>query len=370
MSGRTAALPNAEGWRLEGREGRLGLWLELVSRGLWSPAQGWRVVGAYPSVEEAAQAAGVKRRLGEEMAARFRAGGMVGLTAFDLGYPERLRDLFRLHRSLWPPVFLSLRGELAPGPAVAVVGSRRADGYGLRVAHRLARELALRGVVVVSGLARGVDRAAHEGALAAGGPTVAVLGSGLARPYPPEHAGLADAIAGCGAVVSEFPLDFAPRPHAFPLRNRVIAALADCVVVVAAGERSGALVTAGHAADLGRAVAAVPGDIDRPLSRGANGLLRDGAHVVLDCEDVLALLPAGSAGRPAPGERAAGAGGAGPPEPELFAVWDALSLRPRGSDELLGETGLPLTELLLALTELELRGLARREGDGWARREG
>ncbi|MBX6350803.1 MAG: DNA-protecting protein DprA [Clostridia bacterium] len=367
-----ASLPapvSADGWRLFGHEERLGLWLALLARGLWSPAAGWRAVATQPSVEAGARRAGVTEAEARELAARLRAAGAAGVTAFDPGYPERLRDLFGLDRSLWPPPFLSVRGRLPVGPAVAVVGSRRADGYGLRMAERLARGLAASGVAVVSGLARGVDRAAHEGALAAGGATVAVLGSGLARPYPPEHAALADRIAEAGAVVSEFPLDFEPKPYAFPLRNRVIAALSDCVVVVEAGERSGALGTAGHASDLGRAVAAVPGDVDRALSRGANRLLRDGAHVVLDCDDVRALVPAGAA----KGARAseAEAGPSPPPvEPGLRAVWRALSLRAQGADELLRATGLPLTELLLSLTELELRGLARREGDGWARREG
>jgi DNA processing protein len=172
-----------------------------------------------------------------------------------------------------PPPVLYVRGSLHAddGVAAAVVGSRRATDYGLRVARTLGADLARAGVTVVAGLARGIDAAAHRGALEAGGRTVAVLGSGLLEPYPPEHIGLIENIAASGAVVSEFPLHAPPRPAHFPQRNRLVAALSLAVVVVEAAERSGALSTARHALDLGREVVAVPGCVDSPVSQGITG---------------------------------------------------------------------------------------------------
>jgi len=217
---------------------------------------------------------------------RLEALGATAVTYGDPRYPGRVE---RLHD---PPPALFVRGGL-PGPedvTAAVVGARNATDYGRRIAHTLAGDLARAGVTIVSGLARGVDTAAHEGALEAGGRTVAVLGSGLARPYPPENLGLLERIAESGAVVSELPPEEPPRAHHFPQRNRILAALSRAVIVVEAGARSGALSTARHAADLGVDVLAVPGPVDAEQSAGTLALLRDGAAPVGSAEDVLQAL--------------------------------------------------------------------------------
>jgi DNA processing protein len=208
------------------------------------------------------------------------------LAADHPGYPPRLRELA-------PAPALWVRGALQEGDAlaVAVVGARRATPYGLEVAARLAGDLAARGVTIVSGFARGIDSAAHRAALEAGGRTVAVLGCGIDVVYPPENARLADAVAGRGALVTQFAPGTPPLPHHFPARNRTLAALVLGVVVVEAAERSGSLSTAGFAADLGREVFAVPGKISSPTSAGAHRLLKDGARLVEGWTDVVQELP-------------------------------------------------------------------------------
>ncbi|MEM8886306.1 MAG: DNA-processing protein DprA [Planctomycetota bacterium] len=208
------------------------------------------------------------------------------ITWGDPRYPSSLTELAD------PPPCLFWRGEpwARDELGVAVVGARKASPYGLRMARTLAGDLARAGVTVVSGLARGVDAAAHEAVLAAGGRTIAVLGCGLARPYPPEHATLLESVLDRGAACSEFALDAPPRAHQFPQRNRILAALSAAVVVVEAGARSGALSTAHHALDLGREVLAVPGAVDREQSVGTMLLLRDGATPVAGVQDVLGAL--------------------------------------------------------------------------------
>ena len=188
-----------------------------------------------------------------------------------------------------PPGVLFCQGKLEPRDelAVAVVGSRRCTVYGRQQAERLAGVLARAGLTIVSGLARGIDAAAHRGALEAGGRTIAVLGTGLANIYPPEHAELAAAIARNGAVLSEVPLDTAPLPGLFPQRNRIIAGLSMGVVVVEASRNSGALHTVRHALEQGREVFAVPGRIDSLASEGCHDILRDGATLVRHADDIL-----------------------------------------------------------------------------------
>ena len=191
---------------------------------------------------------------------------------------------------------LRVRGRWPPpeGPRAAIVGSRRPSPYGEAVAEQLALDLARAGVVVVSGLALGVDAAAHRGALNAGGVTVAVMGTGVDVIYPSAHSVLAEAIvSGGGALVSQFADGTAPRRHNFPARNYTMAALADVVVVVEAGEGSGALITAEAALDLHKEVMAVPGSVFSPLSVGTHGLIRDGAGLVQNARDVLAALHVG-----------------------------------------------------------------------------
>src|SRR5579872_91141 len=196
-----------------------------------------------------------------------------------------------------PPVLWALgRVEPLNAPAVAIVGSRAASPYALSVAERLAQDLARAGLVVVSGLARGVDSAAHRGALAGGGATIAVLGSGADVIYPPEHEALAREIAQDGAVLSELVAGTPPLPQFFPLRNRIISGLSRAVVVIEAGEKSGSLITARSALEQGREVLAVPGNVLNGRNRGAHALLRDGAKIVESADDILEEL-----GVPAPG---------------------------------------------------------------------
>ncbi|MBI1845398.1 MAG: DNA-protecting protein DprA [Candidatus Rokubacteria bacterium] len=198
-----------------------------------------------------------------------------------------------LLRAVSSPPELWIRGEVieADALAVAIVGSRRATPYGVEVAEGLAADLAARGVTIVSGLARGVDTAAHRGALTAGGRTIAVLGCGIDVAYPPENTRLAAEIAGHGAVLTQFPPGTAPRAEHFPARNRILAGLALGVVVVEATERSGALITARLAGELGREVLAIPGRITSETSAGPNGLIADGAKLVRSWTDVVQELP-------------------------------------------------------------------------------
>jgi DNA processing protein len=203
-----------------------------------------------------------------------------------------------------PPHLLYVRGtiEAADANAVALVGSRHCTAYGRRVAERLAADLVRAGMTVVSGLARGVDGCAHRGALQAGGRTLAVLACGLARVYPPEHKELAGQVAASGALLSEAAMAMEPMAGMFPARNRIISGMSRAVVVVEAAEKSGALITASHAADQGRPVFAVPGPIDSPASGGTHALIRQGAVLCRGVEDVLE----GAGGHP--GARAAGRG--------------------------------------------------------------
>ena len=263
-----------------------------------------------------------------------------------------------------PPMVLWFQGRLEAfeRPAVAIVGSRAATAYARDVSARLGTDLAERGVTVVSGLARGVDVAAHTGALhsTADTCTVAVLGSGIDVMYPAEHAEIADAIVGRGAIVSEFPPGTSPRPEHFPRRNRIISGLSWAVVVVEASDRSGALITADYALDQGREVLAVPGNVLTGRNRGAHGLLRDGAKIVEDADDILEELglqtSASSARRNDARE--------GSRDPVLRSMtpgeWYEL-------DDLARETGLTPVNLLPRLLELELAGHLRREGPQFVR---
>jgi DNA processing protein len=256
------------------------------------------------------------------------------------------------------PLVIWMKGNASAldQPSVAIVGSRAATPYGLEAASRLAGDLAAAGALVVSGLARGVDSAAHRGALDAGGQTAAVLGSGPDVIYPPEHEDLAGTIAGRGVVLSEWPPGTAPRSFHFPARNRIISGLSLAVVVVEAAEKSGSLITAGCALEQGRAVMAVPGNILSGRHRGCHALIRDGAAVVESAEDVLAELRASSL-RPV-----AQAGSQPPPSDPLLS-----HMQPGESydvESLSRETGLAAPRLLSRLLELELQGAVRRVDGG------
>lgn len=248
------------------------------------------------------------RRRAEDEVARAARLGVRLVPLSDPGYPAPLEQLGDA------PTVLYVRGEIPPATVrIAVVGSRRATAYGRRVAAGLAAGLAERGVEIVSGGARGVDACAHQGCLEVGGRTLAVMGSGFARPYPAEHVSLFDRIASRGAVVSEFTLDEAPLPENFPRRNRLISGLSAAVVVVEATVRSGSLTTAGHALDQGKEVMAVPGPISSEQSEGCHRLIQQGAKLVQRLEDVLEeLSPLYASALPGREPRPAGAGGTPP----------------------------------------------------------
>jgi DNA processing protein len=271
--------------------------------------------------------------------------------------------------SIPSPPELDVRGAVEPADAlaIAIVGSRQATAYGLEVAEALAADLAARRVTIVSGLARGIDTAAHRGALAAGGRTLAVLGHGIARVYPPENRALAAAIVEHGALLSQFPADSGPLPYHFPARNRTLAGLALGVVVVEAAERSGALITAGLAADLGREVFAVPGRITSTASRGTNGLIRDGARLVERWSDIVAelgeswrrMIDGAPTNESGPARPAAGSDEA--KMLELLSVDEEQHI-----ERLIARAGVDAARTGTALIALELAGWARQlTGQRW-----
>ena len=269
-------------------------------------------------------------------------------------YPAELLDLPNA-----PDLIFVLGARVTlDAPRVAIVGTRDCTGYGARTARKIASAIARAGGCVVSGMARGVDACAHRAALEAGGKTVAVLGTGVDVPYPRGHARLHAQIAEHGLVLSESPAGTAAFRGCFPRRNRIIAALATVTIVIEAGHKSGAMITAKNALDLGRTVAAVPGPIDSPHSAGTNELLRDGAHVIATVDDALAL-----AGFPA--------------EPELLiqdftsmerAVWDALERGAAPLETVAHRANLSLRDCMSAATCLELRNLISTGFSGEYRR--
>ena len=279
---------------------------------------------------------------------RLAAAGIRFVGRSEPGFPPLLGAIHD------PPAGLFLRGsrehELLNRPAVAVVGARACSAYGRHVARLLGRELAAAGLVVVSGMARGIDGEAHRGALEGGGTTVAVLGSGIDRDYPAAHRELAARIAATGLVVSEYPPGVEPAPWRFPARNRIVAGLCAATVVIEARERSGALITADFALEEGREVFVVPGEITSALSAGSNALLRLGATPLLSAQDVLETFGI----EPVP-----------PPARQLSApatrVLECVRAAPVAADELARATGLAAAELAVALSELELADLVSLE---------
>lgn len=274
----------------------------------------------------------------------------------DPTYPRMLREIHD------PPGILFLRGEILPADAIAVaiVGSRHATHYGLAQAERLAGSLARAGITVVSGLARGIDGAAHRGALAAGGRTLAVLGSGVLNLYPPEHAELAHDVSRSGAVMSESPPRSPPLSGAFPQRNRIISGLSLGLVVVEAATNSGALISARHAMEQGREVFAVPGRVDSRLSRGCHRLIRDGAKLVETADDILEELGP----LVAPTTSAAGEAVHHPAELLLNEIEQQvlaqLDGEPSTIDRVVAASGLPTGQVLATISVLEMRHLIRR----------
>jgi DNA processing protein len=266
-----------------------------------------------------------------------------------------------------PPLLLYVRGELTPADAcaVALVGSRQCTDYGRRIASRLAAGLARAGATVISGLARGIDGIAHRAALEAGGRTIAVLAGGLSRIYPPEHKELADQVAASGALMTESSMAQEPLPGLFPARNRLISGLSRVVIVVEAGEGSGALHTAHHAVEQGRTVMAVPGPVDAAASAGCNALIRDGVVLCRGVDDVLEELHGVSAV-----EQAAKTGAAPTPTVEKAPppsltdeqrrVWDFLAGGARTVDEMAQQLGLAAQQLGAGLMMMEMKRVVRR----------
>jgi len=286
-----------------------------------------------------------------------RRAGINPVPRGDERYPPPLGDIPD------PPGLLYLKGTYEPRDqiAIALVGSRKCTPYGMRVAERLAASLARVGITVVSGLARGIDAAAHRGALKAGGRTLAVLANGLAQVYPPEHEELAREVCAAGALVSEMPLRQSPLAGLFPQRNRIISGLCLGVIVVEATPRSGSLSTAHHAMEQNREVFAVPGPVDSLASQGCHRLIRDGARLVETVDDVLEELgPLVREVRAAPAEPAV----RHPAELTLSdierTILGKLDDRPRAVDELIVATGKTASQVLATLSVLEMRRLVRR----------
>jgi len=296
------------------------------------------------------------------------------ITLDDPGYPTRLAEIYD------PPLLLFVRGDLreTDDNCVAIVGTRRPTPYGIRMAERFAGELAARGITVVSGMAMGVDAAAHRGALEAGGRTIAVLGCGVDVVYPPQNAELMDQIIAHGSAISQFPMGAKPARGHFPYRNRIISGMTLGTLIVEAPPRSGALITARQAAEQGRDVFAVPGQVGTTNSQGPHALIREGATLAESVEDILVELnlPAQQRARPAPSptpppaktpeprEAApAPAPTPAPPESATPSERDVLSvLSPDGSfvDEIAAACRIPVSEALSSLTMLELKGLVRQ----------
>jgi DNA processing protein len=295
--------------------------------------------------------------------------GVALVTASQAEYPQPLKTIHD------PPGVLFVRGEILPvdGLAVAIVGTRHATPYGLAQAERLAGGLARAGYTIVSGLARGIDAAAHRGAIKAGGRTLAVLGSGVLNVYPPEHGKLAEEITAQGAVISENPPRSPPLAGAFPQRNRIVTGLSQGVIVVEAADRSGALISARHANEQGRTVFAVPGRVDSRMSKGCHALIRDGAKLVETIDDVLEELgPLAT-----PTKALASPDGESreirhpvelqlnEPEQQVLA---AISDETINIDEVIAATGLPVPNVLSIISVLESRRLIRRVGGSQVRR--
>ena len=308
---------------------------------------------------------------------RVRRAGMTLLTFQDADYPRRLLNIYD-----FPPL-LYVKGTLSNEDIpIAVVGSRQASPYGRFTTERLCRELALRGIVVVSGMARGIDSAAHSGALAGRGRTIAVLGSGPDVIYPPENEALHLKIVANGAVISEYPFGTPPNAANFPARNRIISGLSLGVVVVEAGMKSGSLITARIALEQGREVFAVPGAIDASGSRGTHRLLKEGAKLIEGVDDILeeilpqlqgaGLVPPAAHPSPEaiPGAMTSDGAGLESLSERERLVFSALAGAPVDVNTLVHATGLTVQEVITVLLQLELNGLVRQmPGNRYLREE-
>ena len=288
----------------------------------------------------------------EQIWERIQSLGVQVLTWDDDGYPRHLKEIDQ------PPPVLYIRGSLLPEDdwAVAIVGTRRVTAYGRQVAEEVATTLAHSGVTIISGLARGVDSIAHQAAVNAGGRTLAVLGNGVDLVYPPENRRLASQIMERGALVSDYALATPPDGINFPPRNRIISGLSLAVIIVEAGMTSGALITASFAAEQGRDVFAVPGNINAPQSQGTNRLIRDGAQPLLNPQDVLEALNLTMVTE----HRAIRV--ALPSDPVESRLYKLLSQQPMHVDEIRSQTNMPIEAVSAALAMMELKGMVRQVG--------
>ncbi len=288
----------------------------------------------------------------DQVLAKIEAQGIHILTWADSAYPKRLREIAQ------PPPILYLRGEYLPDDlfAIAIVGTRKVTAYGRQVTEEIASFLALNGMTVISGLARGVDLIAHQTALKAGGRTIGILGSGVDKIYPPEHRGLAEQMIARGAIISDYAVGTPPEASNFPPRNRIISGLSLAVVVIEAAETSGALITAEFAAEQGREVFAVPGSILAPQSKGTNKLIQNGALPLLTPDDLMQALDLTRMGAQKSARKIL-------PADEIEAkVLSVLSSEPVHVDDILHQSGLPIEKISATLTLMELKGMVRQVG--------
>ncbi len=319
---------------------------------------------AWNAPVDALESAGIHPRLVENIS-RLRSSDQVDraweniqkkeiqvLTWDDSDYPRRLKEIDQ------PPPVLYLRGQLLEADqwAVAIVGTRRITAYGRQVSEEIASQLAQNGVCVVSGLARGVDSVAHNAALKNNGRTLAVLSNGVDQIYPPEHHRLAEQIVQNGALISDYPPGTAPEASNFPPRNRIISGLSQAVIVVEAGEKSGALITAAFAADQGREVFAVPGYLFAPQSKGTNSLIHEGAHIFLGVKDILEILSLTQV------DQFRSARTALPADATETRLYNLLGHEALHVDEIRMQTNLPIEQVTSTLTLMELKGLVRQVG--------
>src|SRR5215216_279856 len=284
--------------------------------------------------------------------AKIEAQGIKILTWEDETYPQRLKEIDQ------PPPVLYIRGDYLPDDlfAVAIVGTRRVTAYGRQITEELAAYLAAHGITVISGLARGVDAVAHQTALKAGGRTIGVLGSGVDKIYPPEHRGLAEKMMGSGAILSDYAPGTPPDASNFPPRNRIISGLSLAVVVIEAGETSGALITAEFAAEQGREIFAVPGSILAPQSKGTNKLIQKGAQPLLSIDDLMQALNLTRMGEHKAARKII------PADETEARVLNILGVEPLHVDEIRNQTELPIEKVTATLALMELKGMVRQVG--------
>lgn len=284
--------------------------------------------------------------------AKIESQGIKILTWQDETYPQRLKEIDQ------PPPVLYIRGDYLPDDlfAVAIVGTRRVTAYGRQITEELAAYLASNGITVVSGLARGVDAIAHQTALKSGGRTIGVLGSGVDKIYPPEHRGLAEKMMESGAIMSDYAPGTPPDASNFPPRNRIISGLSLAVVVIEAGETSGALITAEFAAEQGREIFAVPGSILAPQSKGTNKLIQNGALPLLSINDLMQALDLRRVGDQKAARKSI------PADETEARLMNVLSEEPLHVDEIRNQTALPIEKVSATLALMELKGMVRQVG--------